>query len=98
MDKAEILAYAKRFVEKHGYRTTPYASIIATGSPDPDFAVYKGMWRLGTVTFDKGMLWLEAWYPDFRKDYKFNPHDPDSLPNLVEQIKASLIALRGLNG
>jgi len=104
MDKKEILSYVRRFVEKRGFKTAPYATFMTTGLPDgPDFAVYKDNHqgipdRLGTVTFDKNLVWLEVWLPDGRRGYKYNPHDPNSLPNLVEQIRASWIALRGIEG
>ena len=92
MDNEEILSYVKRFVEKRGYFTMPYATFMTDG----DFAVYKDNIRLGTVTFRDDKIELEAWFRPRRQHYYFNPHDPDSLPNLVEQIKATFIALRGI--
>ena len=98
MDKEEILSYVERFVKKRGYKTMPYMTFMTMDMPQADFAVYKDDMRLGTVTFRDNKIELEAWSRPTRQHYYFNPHDPNSLPNLVEQIKATFIALRGIDG
>lgn len=96
MDKEEILSYVERFVKKRGYVTMPYATLMTMHGGSSDFAVYKDNIRLGTVTFRDNKIELEAWFRPRRQHYFFNPHDPNSLPNLVEQIKATFIAIRGI--
>jgi hypothetical protein len=96
MDKAEVLPMIRRFIEKRGYKTSPYGYYITSNSALDEFLVYKDLIRLGIVTVSGNSV---EFHPETspikdRKPYSFNLFDPNSLPSLIEQIKAHFIAIK----
>jgi hypothetical protein len=96
-EMGELLTIVRRFIEKRGFETSYYS--MSFGGGGPDFLVHKGRIRLGIVEAESHTI---TFHPNadsgtsFQTYYKYNIYDPNSLPLLVEQIKAILISKGGL--
>jgi len=107
MDKDEILPMVARFVQKRGYKTSPYAFSPSWGVKlaSHEFIVWFDNIRIGVVDFENDHIifrpepvikQIDHAQITLGEPYSYNPYDPSSLPSLIEQINAVRILHRGI--